>query len=218
MSYNLTFSKLEFGSLLSYSSHGISESEREAREAMLLIKGDRYFGDPPILMSRFISNQIIKDGTLPFAHFFDTETILVPIPNSSLMKDQSLWVPHRIALALKDKGFGIGVADILRRIIPLPKAATSRPENRPTAAQHCQSLEVRDILMVPKQILLIDDIVTRGATLLGAANKLRKTHPDVNIRAFCAMRAISHSEDFQDLYDPRLGHITLIGDETHRSP
>jgi predicted amidophosphoribosyltransferase len=218
MSYDLTFSKLEFGSLLSYSTHGSSEPERDAREVMLLIKGDKYFQDPPILMSRFITDLIIKDATLPFAHFFDTETILVPVPNSSLMKDHSLWVPHRIASALHDRGFGIGVAEMLRRKIPLQKAATSLPENRPKAAQHCQSLEVQDILMVPKQILLIDDIVTRGATLLGAANKLKKAYPNVTIRAFCAMRAISHTEDFQDVYDPCFGHITLIGDETYRNP
>lgn len=218
MSYNLTLSKLEFGSLFSYSPHGSSESELIAREAMLLIKTDKFFGDPPKLMSRFISSLIVKDGNLPFAHFFDNAPILVPIPNSSLMQDNALWVPQRIASELYDSGFGMGVADMLLRKIPLPKAATSRAENRPKAAQHCKSLEVQETLILPKEIVLVDDIVTKGATLLGAANKLKKVFPEVNIRAFCAMRAISPSSKFRDVYDPCVGAITLHGEETSRVP
>jgi hypothetical protein len=93
MSHTLSLADLKFGSLLSYSPHGKSESERIAREAMLLLKSDKFFSDPPILMSQFISDLIVKGiGTLPFAYFFDTEPILVPIPNSALIKEDTLWV------------------------------------------------------------------------------------------------------------------------------
>ena len=219
MSYDLSLTELEFGSLLSYSPRGISEPERNAREVMLHIKYDKYFGKPPILMSNFISDLLKKDiGNLPFSNFFDNEPILVPIPNSSLMQADTLWVPHRLATALHEKGFGMGVANMLHRKIPLPKAATSRPQDRPKAANHCQSLEIQETITLPKHILLIDDVITRGATLLGAANKLNKAYPGVNIRAFAAMRVISEPNDFQDLYNPRIGHITLIGDETYRDP
>jgi predicted amidophosphoribosyltransferase len=219
MSYDLKLSQLEFGSLLSYSPRGISVAERNAREVMLHIKYDKYFGKPPILMSRFISDLVKKGiGNLPFANFFDDEPILVPVPNSSLMQADTLWVPHRLAMALFDNGFGIGVANMLHRKIPLSKAAWSRPQDRPKAAKHCQSLEIQETLALPKHILLIDHVVTRGATLLGAANKLSRAYPGVDIRAFAAMRVISESNDFQDLYDPRIGRITLIGDETQREP
>jgi predicted amidophosphoribosyltransferase len=215
MSNKLSLSKLKFGSLLSYSPHGNSEYERKAKNAMLLIKGDKFFGNPPVLMSRFISELILKNiGTLPFAHFFDTQPILVPIPNSSLMKENSLWVPQRIATALHEKGYGIGVADMLRRVRHLPKAATSLSEKRPKATNHHTSLEIQDILTMPKNILLIDDVITRGATLMGAANKLNEKYPGVNILAFSAMRA----EDFHDVYDPCVGEIILSGENTFRHP
>ena len=219
MSHNLSLSNLKFGSLLSYSPHGNSDYERKSKNATLLIKGDKFFGNPPVLMSEYISQLIFKNiGTLPFAHFFDTEPILVPIPNSSLMKENSLWVPQRIATALHEKGYGMGVVDMLKRIRHLPKAATSLSENRPKAADHYASLEVQDILTIPKHILLIDDVVTRGATLLGAANKLNEKYPGVNILAFSAMRTISNPPDFQHVYDPRVGEIILNGENTIRDP
>jgi predicted amidophosphoribosyltransferase len=219
MSYDLRLSELEFGSLLSYSPRGSSEAERNAREVMLHIKYDRYFGKPPILMSRFISDLVKKGiGNLPFASFFDDPPILVPVPNSSLMKANTLWVPHRLAMALYENGFGMRVANMLYRKKPLPKAATSRSKDRPKAVEHCQSLEIQETLALPNNLLLIDDVVTRGATLIGAANKLGKAFPGIDIRAFAAMRVISDPKDFQDLYDPRIGRITLIGDETLREP
>jgi hypothetical protein len=221
MSYDLKLSELEFGSLLSYSPRGISESVRKARERMLDIKYDRYVGsqDGPILISRYISDFIKKQiGNLPFAHLFDNDPVLVPVPNSSKMQADTLWVAHRLAIALFETGFGMGVANMLQRKIALPKAATSSPQDRPKAARHCQSLEILDTLAPPKHILLIDDVVTRGATLLGAANKLFKAYPGVDIRAFSAMRTISQTENFKDLFDPCVGRITLIGEETYREP
>lgn len=146
MSNTTKLSKLRFGSLLSYSPHGSSESERRAKDVMLFIKADKFYGKPPVLMSRFISNFIRKTmGTLPFAHFFKSNPILVPIPNSSLVKENTLRVPHRIADAMHENGLGMGVGDMLERRIPLPKAAKSRPAERPTATQHYRSLEVHEI-------------------------------------------------------------------------
>jgi hypothetical protein len=221
MNYDLKLTELEFGSLLTYSPRGVSDSARKAREVMLDIKYDRYVWSEgqPIPISRYISELVRKQiGSLAFAHFFNDDPILVPVPNSSLMKAHTLWVPHRLATALFENGFGIRVANMLKRKIALPRAATSPPQDRPKAARHCQSLEIQEILSLPKHILLIDDVVTQGATLLGAANKLNKAYPGVDIQAFSAMRTISNSNDFEDLLDPCAGRITLIGEETIRRP
>jgi hypothetical protein len=155
---------------------------------------------------------------LPFAHFFESNPILVPIPNSSLVKENTLRVPHRIADAMHENGLGTGVGDMLERRIALPKAATSQTAERPTATQHYRSLEVHEILILPKEILLIDDVVTRGATLFGAAMRLCERYPGVNIFALAIMRAISQPRDFDDLYDPRIGEITFNGENTFRVP
>jgi hypothetical protein len=87
MSNNLQLSKLEFGSLLTYSPRGNLDSERQSKTIMSALKNDEYVQNPSILASDFISN-IIKEKmtTMPIAHFFETNPIMIPIPNSSLMR------------------------------------------------------------------------------------------------------------------------------------
>jgi len=210
---------LEFGSLLTYSPHGNSEPEQLSRTWMQHLKNDRPISNPPILMSELIS-KIIKEKmeTLPFDHFFKISPILVPIPKSSLTQPGTLWVPQRLANALVQNGFGKTVEQCLRRVKALPKSATSLAKDRPKAAQHCDSLEIQKMLSEPKEILLVDDVVTRGATLLGAANRLKDAFTRANIRAFAAMRTISNPEDFKDIHDPCEGKITLNDEETRREP
>ncbi len=219
MSNNLDLFTLEFGSLLTYSPRGISESERSSKTIMRALKNDSYIGNQPILMSEYISNIIVgKITTLPFSHFFKTDPILVPVPNSSLMQADTLWVPLRLATALHRNRFGIVIKDLLRRHSPLPKSATSLAKDRPTATQHYESLGVRMTLSEPREILLVDDIITRGTTMIGAANKLRNTFPRARIRGFAAMRTISPPDIFHQAYDPCLGIITFNGQDTFRRP
>jgi predicted amidophosphoribosyltransferase len=210
---------IEYGSLLSYSPRGESDLEKYSRTIMRRLKNDHFISNPPILMSDFISD-IIKRRitTIPFAHFLQTNPILVPIPKSSLTKPGTLWVPHRLANALVQNGFGRTVEERLERVKALPKSATSLPKDRPKAAQHYDSLGIQKMLSEPKEILLVDDVVTRGATILGAANRLKDAFPGAHFRAFAAMRAISDPENFKDIYDPCEGKIELVGKDTSRDP
>jgi phosphoribosylpyrophosphate synthetase len=68
------------------------------------------------------------------------------------------------------------------------------------------------------EILLIDDIVTRGATFLGAANRLIDALPHAHIRAFAIMRTISEPSAFVHIRDPRIGTIQLRNNEAYRIP
>jgi hypothetical protein len=219
MSINLSLSKLEFGSLFTYSPRGLSASERQSKIMMMAIKNDLHLSKPSIAVSEFISDNIkSKMKTLPFSYFFETNPILVPVPKSTLMRLGTLWVPHRIALALHQKGLGKAVENLLLRRTPLHKSATSTPQNRPKATDHYNSLDVQKRLSEPREILLVDDIVTRDATLLGAADRLTATFPGVHIRAFAAMRTISPPDIFNKIIDPSNGEITLIGQDTYRRP
>jgi predicted amidophosphoribosyltransferase len=186
---------------------------------MRALKNDEFILNPPILMSDFIADVIKRDlAKLPFAHYFETNPILVPTPNSSLTRPGTLWVPQRLANALVRKGLGKAVVEFLVRVTPLQKAATSLAANRPKAAQHYTSMEVQKGLSEPDEILLVDDVVTRGATLLGAANKLADAFPKARIRVFAVMRTISHPAAFVATYYPCIGTIKLVGDETFRQP
>jgi len=212
-------STVKFGSLLTYSPRGTSEPEQRSKTVMRHLKNDEPGSNPPALMSELISQIIKKRITrLPFAHFFKLNPILVPIPNSSLMDPGTLWVPVRLANALIRKGLGKAVVECLQRVQPLPKSATSLAKDRPKAAQHYESLRVQKILSEPEEILLVDDIVTRGATMIGAANKIKDAFPGARIRAYAAMRTISPPQTFKAIYDPCLGEIMLSDQGTFRNP
>jgi predicted amidophosphoribosyltransferase len=216
----MKLSQLEFGALLTYTPRGNTPKAQHSKDVMLALKRDQFVNTPPILMSEWVAKAVQqKMAELPFASFFRQNTILVPVPKSSLMQPNTLWVPERIATALVATGLGKQVASCLIRTKAVPKAASSSPSERPTAIQHYESISVQGSLSKPDEILLVDDIVTRGATLLGAANRLAEAFPQSHIRAFAAMRTISSQNEFENLYAPCTGTIDLYetGD-TFRRP
>jgi len=216
----LRLSRLEFGALLTYTPRGTSVAAQKSKNAMYLLKKDGYSGEPPILMSESIAKKIQENmNILPFASFFEPKTILVPTPKSSLTKPDTLWVPKRIADAILSKNLGSAVSPCLTRAVAVRKAAFCASQDRPTAAEHYDSMRVQGGLAEPKEILLIDDIVTRGATLIGAANRLADAFPNAHIHAFAAMRTISNPNEFKDVYDPCEGTVDLFDTgETFRTP
>ncbi|MFA7080824.1 MAG: hypothetical protein WC203_07985, partial [Candidatus Bathyarchaeia archaeon] len=94
----MRLSHLEFGALLSYAPHGITEKALHSKDVMKALKRDQFVGEPPILMSEWIARVVKqKMSELPFASFFKPNTILVPVPKTCLMQPNTLWVPERIA-------------------------------------------------------------------------------------------------------------------------
>jgi predicted amidophosphoribosyltransferase len=115
-------------------------------------------------------------------------------------------------------GLGKAIEECLKRAIPLRKSATSLAANRPKAFEHYASMEVQKVFPEPTEIVLIDDIITRGATAMGAANKLADAFPAARIRVFAAMRTISPPDIFKNTLDPCIGTIDLRGADTFRRP
>lgn len=170
-------------------------------------------------MSELIAKRIKRDlEKLPFRNLLNENTILVPTPSSSLLQRDSLWVPQRLARALVKIGLGKEFVTCLSRVYPIRKASTSPPEERPKAKEHYDSMEIVNTLDKPEEILLVDDVVTRGSTLLGAANKLADAFPNARICAFAAMRTISNPDEFQNIIAPCIGTIELHNDDTFRRP
>jgi len=80
-------------------------------------------------------------------------------------------------------------------------------------------MKVQGRITRPEEIILVDDVVTRGATLLGAANRLLDVFPRTHIYALAIMRTISNPVEFEKLYDPCIGKIELLeSGETSRIP
>jgi len=216
----MNLSQLEFGALLAYTPRGSTPEALHSKDVMIALKRDQFVNKPPILVSEWVAKRMQgKIAELPFRQFFRSNTILVPVPKSSLMQPNTLWVPERIANALVAVGLGKRVESWLIRTKAVPKASTSSPSMRPTAEQHYESISVQGILSKPDEILLVDDVVTRGAALLGCANRLADAFPQSHIHAFAVMRTISNSTEFANIYEPCIGSIDLLETgETIRRP
>jgi predicted amidophosphoribosyltransferase len=178
---------------------------------MLTLKLGRLAGAPPISMgariASFIQQHMVSVGT--FVPFLSSAQVLVPVPKSALHREGSLWVPDQLANAMVDAGLGARVAQLLQRSEAIPKAATSRPSERPTALRHYQTLATQTDLAPVPGFLLVDDIVTTGAALLGSANRLMDSYPGVPVRGFAAIRTISNPDEFERITSPTTGSIVL---------
>lgn len=164
-----------------------------------------------------VRNHAIASGA--FASFFSPTAVLVPVPKSALWKEGTLWVPDQLAKSMIQVGLGARVARLLERTEAIPKAATSISSERPTALRHYQTLAVQKGLASIPDIVLVDDVVTRGNTLLGSANRLRDAYPNVRIRGFAAIRTMSGSSGFAEIVDPVAGWIQLLSnDHCRRRP
>lgn|SRR5579875_502818 len=214
--------QLEFGSLLSYCPRDDgSQENRRSRQIMTFVKSDSFVENPPIPISTWIAKTMEQLGSsLPFNSFFQPGTVLVPLPRSSLLQPNSLWVPDRIANALVNRGLGGYVLRCLIRQTPVRKSSTSPADLRPSPSEHFHSILVQGNLESAKEIVLVDDIITRGHTMLGAAWRLLEAFPNVRIRGFAAMRTISYPRSFSKIYDPRIGSINYRGvsDDCIRDP
>ena len=213
----MEITKVDFGSLLTYTPRGNQTKHHKSRAIMRKLKNDAVLQSGN-LMSSLIA-QIIRNelDSYPFSDYFNETTMLIPTPKSSMLQKDGLWVPQRITSALENKGLGINEECLIRNT-PLPKSSKVSAPDRPKAFQHYESMGVRESLLHPREIVLVDDVITRGATALGAVNKIKEAFPNASIRVFAAIRTISNSDDFSDFSEPCTGKIELVGVNTFRRP
>lgn len=153
-----------------------------------------------------------------YTSYFDPAAVLVPAPRSSRLLPGALWPSLELAAAMVAEGLGTRVLACLERTEAVPKAAFAAPGQRPTASDHYRTIACAPSVPPPSAILLVDDIVTKGATLLGAATRLRQTFPDAELSAFAAMRTLGLQPDIEELIDRRQGLIRWDGHDAQRVP
>lgn len=215
----MQITEMEYASYLSYTPRPQSEEQRSSKDVTLMLKNNGIWRGTLLSTSEHIIWQMAKkmDG-LPFCDFFRNKPVLVPMPSSSLKKHDSLWVQRCVSLALVRNGLGSRVVECLKRIHAVPKSSYSLPEKRPKAMHHYDSLGVETIHEAD-EMLVIDDVITRGANMMGAVNRLAAVFPRAKIRGFAVMRTVSRSEEFKAIEDPRIGRVRLAANgETFRRP
>ncbi len=150
-----------------------------------------------------------KNNT-PLRGWLGPSKSLVPVPRSGCLQPGGLWVPKLLADALCDVGLGGEVLTCLQRTVAVPRSSVARPGERTSPQKHYQTLAVDDIgLHCPKEIVLIDDVVTRGSTFLGAASRLHDACPDATVTAFAVIRTMGYFLPFKKALDPCVGTICM---------
>lgn len=208
-------SELGFAALLQYSPDGITEASLVSREHTRRIKRGS-----PVHMDRIglRSAECFANGRLGAT--FDPDATLVPVPRSKPLKDEhALWPAKRIAEELVRRGLGSNVLALLERQEPIEKSALQRVgARRPGPEEHIRTIRVVDGLLVSaRRIVLVDDVVTRGATLLGCATLLLRVRPSIQVCAFAAVRTIS-GQEIDGMLAPVTGVITYTNGRLHREP
>jgi hypothetical protein len=138
---------------------------------------------------------------------------------------QQVTVPvaEHLATALIEEGLGQGMWKGLQRIRAVRKSATAAPGARPTVANHYDSFaieaaDLEEVTTLPQRVVLIDDVVTKGRTLLAAATRVQEAFPDAEIRAFALLRTMGLIQGIDRLLDPCVGEIRWRAGDAYRNP
>jgi hypothetical protein len=217
-------SRLPFGSFLSYSPHGTSPEERRSVAVGHRIKQDGYVrlaGGEVVRIIRHTVARLRTCLTPELADLLAADVVLVPTPGSAPLpprQPQALWAARRVCEELLAAGFGARMEPLLSRLDAVPKSAFAARENRsrPDLRQHYASLAARlPAGASPARITLVDDFITKGATLLAAASRLAEVCAGAEIRAFALVRTqypVGHQRGkqiFRAIVDPVYSRVTL---------
>ena len=159
-----------------------------------------------------------------FAPAFGPRVALVPVPGSVPLQ-RADWVGRRLALCLKEVGLAADVWPVLRRRYAVRKSAFAAARERPTVLEHYDSFALEGDFRLAAhkgvcdlRLTLIDDVITRGRTLLAAAGRLRDAFPGAEIRAFTVLRTLAPDEVLRRVLDPCEGEIRWISGDARRRP
>jgi predicted amidophosphoribosyltransferase len=197
-----------------YSPRGNSEVSQRSRQLRDLVKGAN-----PQTLPQIAARVSQWAAAREFPGFFGPQTTLVPVPARAPRRDpDALWVPERICLALHAAGLGREVWPALQRTVAVPKSAFAARGERPELQVHMESLAVTSHVPPTPRILLVDDFVTKGRTLLAAAKVLDAAMPALEIRAFAVVRTMGLVPDVEQIRWPVVGEIRLEDGDAVREP
>ena len=120
-----------------------------------------------------------------------------------------LWPSERISNAFHQRGLAKAVLPCLKRTQSVTKSARAKKGERPSPEVHFETCEVEHspLFPSPERITLVDDVITRGSTMLGLFALVQEAYPQAEINCFAAVRTISDGE-IDEIAQPVAGTIT----------
>jgi hypothetical protein len=206
-------SEVTFGAFLVYSPRGVSAASQRSRDVCYGIKQDR-----PQIIREAVRELHASFAETGLAEVFGHKATLVPAPRSTPLLPGALWPARRVAEELVSIGLAREVQPMVARTAAVQKSAFSGPGARPTARTHLESLAIDDSLVAAARILVVDDVITKGATTLAVASLIKATFPRSDVRVFAMVRTMSYGE-LEKVREPVIGVISLGNwGETMRTP
>lgn len=200
-------SELTFGSFLVYPSRADTDIKARYQKAVLSIKGDRFIRGQHMRWPEYAAKRLNTAlPETPLDGFFPEDAALVPLPRSGLLQKNALWPARRICDELVKQGLGATVEPIVQRETGMRKSATS--ESRPSPQEHFESF-ARVLPIHRDEIVLVDDIITRGSTALAAAWAILEVMPQARVTAFAMARTTW--DEPSDIVDAVVGVIVYEG-------
>ena len=194
-------------------------SPSDTRAASRLLRASVKAGHVTMLVDRALQVDAEAPRSQSLASFFPRAAILVPVPGSSPSARVSDTASGRLAIALCNHGLGKAIWFGLRRVRAVRKSATATPGARPSVQPHVDTMVVEHAeAPAVSQVVLIDDVVTKGRTLLAASLRLREVFPRADIRAFALLRTMGYSPVIGEFLMPCTGKIVWTRDDARRSP
>jgi hypothetical protein len=197
-------SEVRFGAFLVYSPRGASDISRQSRSVRDTIKHDW----PPGI-AHAVERLSQEFAATPLGEVLGADVTLVPAPKSSPLVAGALWPARRIADEIVRRGLGKEVISCVRRIIAVKKSAYAAPGERPTAQTHFESMEAKYGLARPTRIAVVDDVVTKGATLLAVATHVQSLFPEAQVCVFAMLRTMGLQPEVERILEPCVGTIRL---------
>lgn len=155
---------------------------------------------------------------LPFRRLFARDAWLVPVPGCTPTSTRST-AAGQLAMALHELGLARDVWPGIARRVAVTESATALLGARPTVRQHYESFAVCAAPASPVyRIVLVDDVITKGRTLLAAAAKLRCAFPHAGVQAFALVRTLGFLTRVDRLLAPCQGFVYWAGGDARREP
>jgi hypothetical protein len=151
------------------------------------------------------------------ANLFARDAWLVPVPGYAPSRTRQS-AACQLAMALNELGLAHDVWPGIARSVAVTRSATALLGERPTVRQHYESFTIAAAPRPPPRFILVDDVITKGRTLLAAAARLRDAFPDADVRAFAMVRSMGFLTRLGRLLAPCEGVVYWTGRDARREP
>lgn len=137
------------------------------------------------------------------------DCLLIPAPRSSMYDPKNLWPANELCLKLQEINNFPGVRNILVREKSIPKSSFQEPQDRPTLRTHYNTISAKTEILPEgiQNLIIVDDVITRGNTSAACAMRLRESYPDHKIMVLAAVS--TQRNPIQRIYNPTEGVLRI---------